>query len=76
MEVQNPSKNDSVFITDDKGKRCLEFKPKDDMTPLESIRLTQLFVSKLALNPLDIHWFLEKHSLLRHFEAIDETECN
>lgn len=71
-----PTKNDMVYITDASGNPYLEFSPKDDMTPIESVRMAQLFATKMIGSFVDVDWYLEKHNLLRHFKEINETQCN
>jgi len=58
-----------IAFTDMSKGITYHFKPQDDITPLESVRLAELFATGLGVKYVGVLWleFIENNKLERHF---------
>lgn len=51
-----------------------ELAPKDDVTPLEAVRIAELLAMQVGdlIDPWHVGSFIERHGLGRHFEGINQ----
>lgn len=58
-----------ISFSDLKKGITYHFTPQDDITPLESVRITELFTFGLGVKHIGVLWleFIENNKLDRHF---------